>query len=589
MSEPGDPRPRPGRALRAPRPRGRGPLGLRDQRVRAGQVPAHARLPAGADRAHARARLLGRRLHRDAGAALRPPASPSTSARPRWSGPAPASATPTNVELLRRRLPEEMPAGPFDTIVCAEVLYYWSAELVRDGLRRIEAALAPGGTLLAVHWRVADPRRELTGDDVHEILDAATSLPLDASRTDARVPARPLAGPMSGAGGERIVIVGGGPAAQAAASAYREAGGAGPVTILAREADPPYERPPLTKDFLRGESGRDALPLVDRRWYAEHSDRPADRGRGDGDRPRRRRGAAPPTARSSPSTGCCWRPAPSRSSRRSPAPTAPACRRCGGSATPNGSAGSAPATAVLVVGSGFIGCEAAASLAMRGAAVTMATLEAAPQVERLGAEVAAEIAGWLEAAGVEILPEAELRLAAAGRRPRDPRRLHRRPRARRRPRRPGARGRAQRRPRRGGRDRGRRRRPGQRRDGVGRPADPRRRRRRLRLQPDRRPPPAGRTLGRGAEHGRGRRARRWPGSRPAGTVAPGFWSTIGERTIKYVGWGDGWDAKRFEPGDEGAFACWYGREGELVGVAAHRDDAAYERGRELIEERAPWS
>jgi SAM-dependent methyltransferase len=87
------------------------------------------------------------------------------------------------VELLQRKLPEEMPSGPFDTIVCAEVLYYWSAELVRDGLRRIEAALAPGGTLLAVHWRLPDPRRELTGDDAHEILDAATLLSLDASRT----------------------------------------------------------------------------------------------------------------------------------------------------------------------------------------------------------------------------------------------------------------------------------------------------------------------------------------------------------------------------------------------------------------------
>jgi SAM-dependent methyltransferase len=87
------------------------------------------------------------------------------------------------VELLQRKLPEQMPSGPFETIVCAEVLYYWSAGLVRDGLRRIEAALAPGGTLLAVHWRHPDPRRELIGDDVHEILDAETSLVLDASRT----------------------------------------------------------------------------------------------------------------------------------------------------------------------------------------------------------------------------------------------------------------------------------------------------------------------------------------------------------------------------------------------------------------------
>jgi hypothetical protein len=72
-------------------------------------------------------------------------------------------------------------------------------------------------------------------------------------------------------------------------------------------------------------------------------------------------------------------------------------------------------------------------------------------------------------------------------------------------------------------------------------------------------------------------------------VAPGFWSTIGAHTLKYVGWGDGWDEARFEPGEEGAFACWYGRDGELVGVVSHLDDAASERGRELIEERAPWS
>jgi SAM-dependent methyltransferase len=81
-----------------------------------------------------------------------------------------------NVELLRRRLPEEMPEGPFETIVCAEVLYYWSADLVRDGLRRIEEALAPGGTLLTVHWRHPDRRRELTGDDVGEIIDAESRL-----------------------------------------------------------------------------------------------------------------------------------------------------------------------------------------------------------------------------------------------------------------------------------------------------------------------------------------------------------------------------------------------------------------------------
>ncbi len=84
------------------------------------------------------------------------------------------------VEVEQHRLPEEMPEGPFDTIVCAEILYYWSADLVRQGLRQMEAALAPGGTLLVVSWRHPDPRRDLTGDDVHAIIDAETRLDPDA-------------------------------------------------------------------------------------------------------------------------------------------------------------------------------------------------------------------------------------------------------------------------------------------------------------------------------------------------------------------------------------------------------------------------
>ncbi len=87
-----------------------------------------------------------------------------------------------DVELRCRRLPEGIPEGPFDTIVCAEVLHHWRADLVRDGLRRMEGALAPGGTLLIVHRRHPDPRRELDGDEVHAILQAESSLPQDASQ-----------------------------------------------------------------------------------------------------------------------------------------------------------------------------------------------------------------------------------------------------------------------------------------------------------------------------------------------------------------------------------------------------------------------
>lgn len=83
------------------------------------------------------------------------------------------------VELRRCLLPEEAPAGPFETIVCAEILYYWSEPLVRAGWRRFERALAPGGTLLAVHWRGADRRRELDGDGVHRILRECSRLRRD--------------------------------------------------------------------------------------------------------------------------------------------------------------------------------------------------------------------------------------------------------------------------------------------------------------------------------------------------------------------------------------------------------------------------
>jgi 3-phenylpropionate/trans-cinnamate dioxygenase ferredoxin reductase component len=388
-------------------------------------------------------------------------------------------------------------------------------------------------------------------------------------------------------GEERIVIVGGGPAAQAAASAYREAGGAGAVTILAREADPPYERPPLTKDFLRGESARDELPLAGPGWYEERGielrtgTRVAEldlgalevrsaEGRAFGfDRVLLATGAEPLVPSLPGADG----------------PGVQTVRRIGDSER---LAELGDGDRALVVGSGFIGCEAAASLAMRGAEVTVATIEAAPQVERLGDDVAARIAGWLEDLGVDVLGETELQsVGSAG-------------------------------------DRASRARLSGNRElvadrvllalGVTRndglaaaagiavedgieidasmcTADPRvlaagdvvfatnsTAGRRLRVEH------WGEALNMGEVAGR-----TLAGVEAGWDVAPGFWSTIGEHTIKYVGWGDGWDELRFESGEGGAFVCRYGRDGELVGVAAHDDDAAYERGRELIEERAAWS
>jgi NADPH-dependent 2,4-dienoyl-CoA reductase/sulfur reductase-like enzyme len=53
---------------------------------------------------------------------------------------------------------------------------------------------------------------------------------------------------------ESVVIVGGGLTAARAIRAYREVGGAGRIALLAKEGVVPYHRPPLSKRYLRGEA-----------------------------------------------------------------------------------------------------------------------------------------------------------------------------------------------------------------------------------------------------------------------------------------------------------------------------------------------
>ena len=63
---------------------------------------------------------------------------------------------------------------------------------------------------------------------------------------------------------ERLVVIGGGPAALEAVRAYREEGADGEVVLVSADEHLPYNRPPLSKDFLRGESEEEALPLEER-------------------------------------------------------------------------------------------------------------------------------------------------------------------------------------------------------------------------------------------------------------------------------------------------------------------------------------
>ena len=62
-----------------------------------------------------------------------------------------------------------------------------------------------------------------------------------------------------------IVIVGGGAAGLAAVDMLRREGYDGPITMISADADPPVDRPNLSKDYLAGEAQDDWIPL----WPAD--------------------------------------------------------------------------------------------------------------------------------------------------------------------------------------------------------------------------------------------------------------------------------------------------------------------------------
>lgn len=387
---------------------------------------------------------------------------------------------------------------------------------------------------------------------------------------------------------ERIVIVGGGPGGLSAAQAYREAGGRGEVILLSAESYLPYERPPLTKEFLRGEVGRDELPMQEAAWFEENNVEPRiattvnalDRERRvleteDGD---------------VPYDACVL--ATGSEPIRIPVPGGEdpdilVMRTIENSERLKSRVGEG--STVVVVGSGFIGCEAAVSLSMRGARVTLVSQEEGPQKQRLGEDVARRIEGWLEGYGVDL----RLGTNVEGI---------------------------------------------ERRDGgfevavgggetvsagtvlFGTGVSPRTRLAReagLEIEEGgvvtdssmRTSAPGIFAVGdivyaMNESAGRRQKVEHWGDAlthgRIAGTVlaggeaswdsAPGFWSVMGEKTLKYWAWSGGWDEARFvdKDGPDGeAFTVWYGKEGVCVGVLAHNVDEDYNNGRELVEQKSP--
>jgi len=66
------------------------------------------------------------------------------------------------------------------------------------------------------------------------------------------------------------IIVGASLAGAKAAETLRSEGFDGRLMLIGAEEERPYERPPLSKDYLRGEAGRDKVYVHDAGFYSEH-------------------------------------------------------------------------------------------------------------------------------------------------------------------------------------------------------------------------------------------------------------------------------------------------------------------------------
>jgi 3-phenylpropionate/trans-cinnamate dioxygenase ferredoxin reductase component len=368
-----------------------------------------------------------------------------------------------------------------------------------------------------------------------------------------------------------LVIVGSGPAGVSAAEAFRAGDAQSPVLILTADTALPYQRPPLSKDYLRGET--EDVALHPPQWYADQSieliaDVCIDRIDVH---------AHTVTAGERVFTyqtlilasGAAPTPPPMPGGEKALLLRALAdAQRLRQAAM--------DADSAVVIGAGFIGCEAATSLARRGIAVTLVAPDAVPQEKRLGAEAGERLRRLVTDAGVRyvgnvsveeihdggvrlddgVTLDIDLVVAATGVAPRT-----------------------------------------ELADSAGLDmADSR-----IVVGADMATSAADiyaagdAAMAHNTSAARALAVEHWQDAVDQGAVAgtnaaggdaswgavPGFWTTIGDTTVKYHAWGDGYQHSRLlERGD--GFTVWYEADGAAVGVLTCDADDDYELGGRLI-------
>lgn len=199
-----------------------------------------------------------------------------------------------------------------------------------------------------------------------------------------------------------VVIAGGGLAAQRCAEALRQGGYEGPVRIVGAETTAPYDRPPLSKDFLSGERSAEELALRPADWHGEKDVELLLGDAAAGLDPDARRltlasGASLPYEHLVIATGSRARELPGTGGLENvhTLRTRADAERLRGALTPG--------SRLAVLGAGLIGQEVAATARRRGVEVVLVEAEPLPLARALHPELARWLVGVQREEGVDVL------------------------------------------------------------------------------------------------------------------------------------------------------------------------------------------